>query len=249
MCTLSWLADEDGYALAFNRDERNERGAELAPRDLSHGGVRYLAATDSEGGGHWALVNEYGVSLGLLNGYTEGPGHRNKWRSRGLLLRDLSDARDCDAVLHKVAAPGTLDLYKPLVLFVRAPGQEAMILEWDGSRWEVRLGDHHSPLSSSSKNPAEALKYRRALHREMVTSQARTAGEETGPSPPELLVKFHQFVPADGPGPLTPCMQRADASTRSISLITVTKSEVSLAYAPGRPDRTALLGPWKLPRK
>ena len=89
MCTVSWFHEPGGYQLFCNRDEKLSRKKALEPRQWTREGVRFTAPIDAEAGGAWIALNEFGVSLCLLNG-GEGPGpHREARRSRGLLVLDL----------------------------------------------------------------------------------------------------------------------------------------------------------------
>src|SRR5437867_2638108 len=98
MCTASWLIHPDGFELFFNRDESLARGPARAPEQLELAGVRMLLPVDSDAGGTWLGVNEFGLAVGLLNG-TDARGSHPEPRSRGLLVRDLLPARDADSVL------------------------------------------------------------------------------------------------------------------------------------------------------
>ena len=87
MCTVSWLHQPAGYHLLCNRDEKRTRGVALGPRIQERAGVRFVAPADADFGGAWIAVNEFGVSLCLLNGSEACP--RLVRKSRGILLLDL----------------------------------------------------------------------------------------------------------------------------------------------------------------
>ena len=70
MCTVTWILDGDSYSLYFNRDELRTRQPALPPQRHQERGVRFLSPTDGDAGGTWIAVNEYGLSLGLLNDYS-----------------------------------------------------------------------------------------------------------------------------------------------------------------------------------
>ena len=99
MCTVTWIQDGDGYSLYFNRDELRTRQPSLPPRSHQEKGVRFLSPTDGDAGGTWIAVNEYGLSLGLLNDYSSRvPQPADHYTSRGQLVRDLAQARDLGAL-------------------------------------------------------------------------------------------------------------------------------------------------------
>jgi len=74
MCTVTWLQRHEGYEVFCNRDELKTRKPALPPRLAECNGVRYLAPIDNDGGGSWLGVNEFGVSLCLVNYYPNANG-------------------------------------------------------------------------------------------------------------------------------------------------------------------------------
>ena len=113
MCTVSWLHAADGYHLFFNRDEQKTRGAERPVEVGRQAGTSFLSPSDSDFGGTWLATNEYGLSVGILNGYRASRDARDegraRWRSRGLLPLDL------------IAAEGLAALEQALALLADVP--------------------------------------------------------------------------------------------------------------------------------
>src|ERR1051326_3966193 len=68
VCTVSWTHQPGGYHLLCNRDEKRTRGAARAPELRLIGGTRCISPADSDFGGTWIAVNEWGLTLCLLNG-------------------------------------------------------------------------------------------------------------------------------------------------------------------------------------
>src|SRR5947209_18986874 len=94
MCTVSWLRTPQGYQLLCNRDELFARQPAQAPRQSSVNGVRFIAPVDGDFGGTWIAVNEFGLSLCVLNGYRKtGPSSQPGFVSRRLLLPELIDCQ------------------------------------------------------------------------------------------------------------------------------------------------------------
>jgi len=216
MCTVSWLHQPDGYHLLCNRDEKRTRGVAVGPRAAARDGVRYLAPTDFDHRGTWLAVNEYGLSVCLLNGPAPA---KPPARSRGLLVADLIHARDLD---HAATLVQRADLtrYAPCTLLFVQPQRSALIAHWDGSRTGfLPHGEAHMPLTSSSVDPEGA---RRARVREF-RLRPRTA--------PADLYDFHASR--------TACIQRPDAGTVSFSWITVRGNSVRFFYSPAAPCQWA----------
>lgn len=241
MCTVSWAATAEGYELFCNRDERRTRKAAHAPTVRTSRGMRFLAPTDAEAGGTWIAANEFGLTLCLLNRYSEGEsGAAGEFKSRGLLLPDLISLRDPAEVMRAVARGG-LSQFRTFSLLALAPGATPAAACWTGSRLLVcdEDGDSQMPLTSSSFNTAEVVRVRRELF------QAMAAGFTDRPT--ETLTRFHHSH-EPGPGPLSVCMHRPDASTVSFSRVKVNHGSVEFYYQPGPPCAGARRVRVSLPR-
>jgi hypothetical protein len=228
MCTVSWAATAEGYELFCNRDERRTRQAAHAPTVRTSRGVRFLAPTDAEAGGTWIAANEYGLTLCLLNRYSEGESQAvGECKSRGLLLPDLMSLRDPAEVMRAVARGGPSQFH-PFTLLALAPGATPAAACWTGHRLLVSDDGDVSlmPLTSSSFNTAEVVRARRELF------QSMAAGPTNRPA--DMLTRFHHSH-EPGPGPLSVCMHRPDASTVSFSRVKVNNGFVEFYYQPGPP--------------
>src|SRR5215470_2366098 len=96
MCTVSWIAEENGYQLFSNRDERHTRKPALPPAVREQRGIRFVTPIDGDHGGSWIGVNQFGLSLCLLNRYQNEAVSSDgvfDYTSRGLLLLELIDCR------------------------------------------------------------------------------------------------------------------------------------------------------------
>jgi hypothetical protein len=229
VCTASWLIRPEGFELFFNRDESLRRGTARVPEQLVVGGVRALLPVDSEAGGTWLGVNELGLAVGLLNGRDVRGAHAEP-RSRGLLVRELLEARGAEEALAALEREA-LARYRGFTLALFEPGREPRIRTWDGeqsSAVRARL-----PLASSSLDGGRAQAERErvfaALH------EGRAPGRDS-------LERF-QASHEPARGPWSPCMHRAEAATVSASQVRVDARAVAMRYAPGPPCTTAF-GDW-----
>jgi len=227
MCTVSWAVTPCGYELLCNRDERRTRRAAHAPTEHTARGVRFLAPTDAEAGGTWIAANEYGLTLCLLNRYEEGESQAaGEFKSRGLLLPDLMSLRDPAEVMRAVVRGGPSQ-FRPFTLLALAPGATPAAACWTGSRLLVSDdGDLPMPLTSSSFNTAEVVRARRELFQRMAADSTNQQAE--------TLTRFHHSH-EPGPGPLSVCMHRPDASTVSFSRVKVNNGSVEFYYQLGPP--------------
>ena len=93
MCSVSWLLEDNGYQVFFNRDEQKTRALAMPPKQYRVNGVDIIMPLDPTGGGSWISINEFGLSLCLLNNY-QGIVPDGLLVSRGLLLKNLSSSRN-----------------------------------------------------------------------------------------------------------------------------------------------------------
>lgn len=229
MCTVSWLPGPDGYFLCFNRDERFTRAPAVPPGLRVRDGVQFLAPLDGDAGGTWFAVNEFGLTLGLLNRYRVAgylpPGQP---RSRGLLVLDLiSAAGPAEALLR--LTPEILGITQPFTLVAAEPGRPAAIARWDGA--SLSSSPEAGPgflCTSSSVTEPEVAESRRALF---------AAG---APHTRESLAALHRsHMPERGRRSV--CMHRDDAETQSYSEAIVGPRTIGLRHVPGPPCRTEAL--------
>lgn len=225
MCTLSWLINEHGYQLFFNRDEQRSRALALAPRVLEIEATRVLMPLDPQGHGSWIAVNENGLSLCLLN-YYQGETLEGKLISRGQLVRSLSCLNTIGGLalaLDRLC----LTEYAPYTLVVfEAQGSRSKItkvraFQWSGS--VLKVFQPVSPLTSSSVRFNEVSRTRHHIYQQLVQDNSV-----------EELQRYHQ-AHADGKNERSVCMHREDAKTVSFSHITVTAKRAEFYYQAGSP--------------
>lgn len=226
MCTVTWARTAEGYVLFSNRDERDSRQPALGPRVNDVRGVQYVAPVDGDHGGSWIGVNEFGLSLCLLNRYGDKTVEANKqFVSRGLLLVDLLDCRRAESIGEQV---GQFDLtrFRPFSLVVLAISSPVSIFQWNGVRLSVeRNAEAAVPLTSSSATEPDIAAERSALFATMTRERSVNTA---------VLDRFHRsHLPKRGP--YSVCMHREGARTVSLSQIGVTKNDVRFCYEAGSP--------------
>jgi hypothetical protein len=224
MCTLSWLPADGGYSLFFNRDESRLRGPEIPAAPHQWDGAHLVAPLDSDQGGTWIAANEFGVTVAVLNRYgpemTGIPGRR----SRGQLVRSLAPLATPGAVRRRLAELLLTD-YQPFTLATTGPNSPVYLLAWNGETLEERAVELPGLVAISSGYSAEAEAARR---------QTLSQIQAGGPLTPAVLEAFHRsHLPARGP--LSPCMHREEAETRSFCRVTVTGDSVGIRHVLGPP--------------
>ena len=222
MCTVSWLHKAKGHVLLCNRDERHTRKPALGPRISERNGVSFIAPVDGDHGGSWIGVNQFGLTLCLLNRYGEYSAESDRsFTSRGLLLTDLLD---CEAGQHVQQRLDAVDLeqFRPLTMAVLANDEPALLIDWTGRELLVQPdAESYMPLTSSSLQEPNAVGRRKEYFQHLVS--------QAGKVDAELLVQFHRsHVPVCGP--YSVCMHREDAATVSLSAVTVTPEMIEFRY-------------------
>lgn len=232
MCTMTWFREGDGYQVFFNRDERRTRKPSSPPALHRAGAVRYLAPLDGDHGGSWLGVNEFGLTLALLNGYAAGEdaaaGPSDEYTSRGLLLTALIETRSADELLPRL---GGLELarYRSFLLVLFRPDGRTALARWIGGRLTVEDPlETRPPLVSSAFDTDEVRASRSELYRRM--------REETTEQALELHLRFHESHHPEK-GPYSPCMHRPEARTVSFSRVHVRPEEIAFHFAPHSPCR------------
>ena len=236
MCTVSWLPQPDGYTVCCNRDERLTRGPARPPEIHSADGVRFLAPLDSDHGGTWIAVNEFGLALTLLNRYQLSSPPPAQPRSRGLVLLELAPA---PSLAEAAARLARLELIRvaSFTLVAVEPGRPAAVTSWDGRRLATTLLEASGLIATSSAvSPEEVLHSRRELF------------TRAQPLTPERLTALHRSHDPES-GPRSVCMHRADAETRSFTRVTVVDTVIELTHVPTAPCRGTALPRLALPRR
>ena len=121
MCTLTYYPiNNNSYILASNRDELKTRAPALLPKEFTTDNIHYICPIDGEKGGTWIAVNEFGLSLCLLNwfqAYDKNTDYKNEFfHSRGEIIFNLISSntlKECQQRLNSTP----LEVYPPFRLF------------------------------------------------------------------------------------------------------------------------------------
>ena len=226
MCTLSWLPQQAGYSVWFNRDERVTRKPALSPRRHERSGVPFVAPTDGEAGGTWIGVNAFGITVCLANRYgstrTPAPSTRV---SRGLLVLSLLDLPTQPAVATAVERVA-LEHYEPFTLGIFEPESPPLMLAWGGESLTRASAPKAGLLLTSSAVDQDRVVASR------VAAEARALANE--PLSARLLERLHASHEPERSS-ISICMHRPDAATQSLSRIDVGPDVIRFRYTPGPP--------------
>ncbi|MBX2858596.1 MAG: NRDE family protein [Cellvibrionaceae bacterium] len=221
MCTLSWCFSSSGYQLVFNRDEQKSRALAQLPQFVDFGaGSRALMPIDPQGNGSWIAVNNWGLTLALLNFY-QGRIPTGKLLSRGQIVRQAAALASSDQV-EEFLRSLELNRYPPFSLVVFDKNQAAAkCMQWSGER--LSLTAAVSPYVSSSIEYVNVRRQRMAQYRASINP---SLGFET-------LLQFHASHDPKA-GLFSVCMHREDAHTVSQTQVIVGDT-ATMNYLPGAP--------------
>lgn len=230
MCTMTWFVKEDGYELFFNRDERKSRRRAEPPTSQMNHGVQYLSPTDADAGGTWIAANQFGVTVCLLNHYQfEQIETYKKWTSRGEMVRRFASTL---SLVEAETLFDSLDLsdYRAFRMFIIDHLGDNRLCVWDGHSARIER-DLKTPKSSSSVDAKHVKSVRKELFANLNLVESKKV---------EDYINYHSsHLPSRSKESV--CMHRDDASTVSLSHVSVSSEGISFRYADGCPCE-AILG-------
>jgi hypothetical protein len=232
MCTVTFIARRNGYALGMNRDEMLTRAAGLPPR-LTHLNGRAILAPSEPSGGTWIGVNDTGVTLALINWYSITSHVTGQATSRGEVVK-LALSSDSPALVNTMLKELPLARVNPFRLIGVFPSDKAVV-EWRWNLQHLERRDHrwrtNTWISSGFDEPGAQQ------------TRGKTFGEalrQTSAGSTDWLRRLHRSHSPEC-GPYSHCMHRTDAATVSYTEVTVTHRLVTMRHAPGTPCCTALM--------
>ena len=226
MCTVTFLARQNGYALGMNRDEQLTRVRALPPARTELNGHAVLFPSEP-GGGTWVGVNDTGAALALINWYSVPARVSGPAISRGLVVRSalaLNTASEVDDDLQMFSL-GRTNPFRLLGVFPK----EKHLIEWRWNLSRLERLEHSWKTNiwiSSGLDESGAEKTRRETFQASLRNQ---------PVPNLDWLRALHASHAPTPGPYSVCMHRPDAATVSYTEIIVRDSTAHMSYLVGPP--------------
>jgi hypothetical protein len=228
MCTISFISQPDGYALAMNRDEQRLRSPGLPPQVRKHSRQLVLSPSESGGGTRIAL-NGAGVTFALIDWYSVPQNGPETAVSRGEVVNAVSD-KDRSRLVDKRLGELPLPYIKPFRLVGIFPHRQE-IIQWQWNRQELVRVRHEWKAQqwiSSRFDEPMAQQVRGRMFE--IALQQGSAGSV------DWLRQLHSsHLPETGP--FSTCMHRADAVTVSSTDIVVSGEEGIMTHVNGAPCR------------
>ena len=244
MCTLTWLFNDEGqgYSLFFNRDELKTRKRASSPHmQQTNNGVNFLAPTDADAGGSWLAVNQYGLTICLLNNYNAIDPANRVFKSRGEIVVALIDSHSIAAVEEKLLA---MDLSSYRGFQVVIFQHEVKEFSWDNVSLTQLIPQ--VPVTSSSYESEAVCRNRQQYFQSM-----------SAPIDLNSLAVFHRSHINEDMGLIegkpdysdSVCMHRELSKTVSQCAVQVCADQVSIAYSDGSPCEVSVGVPIILQRR
>ncbi|MGF1763162.1 NRDE family protein [Aliivibrio kagoshimensis] len=215
MCTLSWVMEDQGYHLFFNRDEHKSRTPAQPPKKFSNNGIHYLMPIDPVGKGSWIATNQFGVTIGLLNNY-QGVTPDGELISRGQIVKQLAESRTLHDIRSEIEEM-PLHRYAPFTVVIIIPSHPVLCYQWNGHGLHSIKAT--SPMVSSGVSLKEVTEYREAIFHSLVDQSENST----------KLQAFHLHQHSDY-GYLSVLMHRDDAQTVSMTSVEVNNRKITMKY-------------------
>ena len=240
MCTVTFIAQQRGYCLGMNRDEKLARRAGLPPAKRRVNG-RVVVCPSEPGGGAWIALNDHGATLALINWYSITARVADNVISRGEVINAVNVAVSPDSAdLTLAALP--LPHINPFRLIGIFPST-GEIAEW---RWNldqlVRKNHRWETRQWISSGFAEITAQRERSKTFQKAQRQKSAGTL------DWLRRLHRSH-SPRTGPFSTCMHRADAVTVSYTEVTFSPRKASMRYSAGPPCQGSVCSarPFHLP--
>lgn len=224
---MSWYLNEtgEGYDLFFNRDEQKARSrASLPAMYKTESGTAYVAPIDNDAGGTWIAVNEFGITICLLNHYQfqQIETYKN-WRSRGEIVRILAETANIREVKSRFKSIDLSD-YRAFRLFAIDRSGNNRLCVWDGRTLSIELTTT-SPQASSAVDAKNVKQVRGQFY------------ADSGLAKSTNKTDFYRYHASHHPEPSqsSVCMHREEAETVSFTHINVKDNCAQVYYSDGSP--------------
>jgi len=227
-----------GYRVFFNRDEQVHRPKALLPKIFEGTSTKSIMPVDPQGGGTWCAVNDYGLTLALLN-YYQGRLPKGRLISRGQIVKRCTGYESLTQVKAYLQALN-LAKYAPFSLLMFEPrAEQVCMMRWNGKTLEE--SQQNCPLISSAVRYEEVHNSRLEVYHKLISTDDTIADRED-----DFMGLHRSHLPSRSASSV--CMHRNDAMTVSFSRIDVEDEYVRFFYSDGPPCENPVFEAATLPR-
>lgn len=221
MCTVSFVATNEGIVITSNRDEKVVRLGAIEPRMYVINNKNVLFPKDQKAGGTWYVTSEDGNVVVLLNGALEKHQIKESYKkSRGLIVLELISSEslldEWEVLDLNDIEPFTLVVYFKFELYQ---------MRWNGIEKElIRLNASTNYIWSSSTLYSNEIRMKRAQwFTEFLNSSEQIDAK--------ALFNFHRYTEESNADFGLVINRDNSLKTLSITQSIITKEEVKLLYA------------------
>ncbi len=221
MCTVSFVpnANNDFY-LVSNRDEAPARET-FAPKIFRQGQVETLFPQDAVAGGSWIGLSSLSRVVCLLNGGFKPHDPFANWgKSRGLIVRDLLNAKDALGYINNTS----FNAVEPFTIVLITWHDSLKVHEfvWDGNQKHLmHVANKPTIWSSRQLYTPTIIKKREQWFRDFLKQQEAVNLD--------ALLKFHNTA-GEGDPLSNLIMDKGFVKTKSISAVNKELSKLEFLY-------------------
>jgi hypothetical protein len=226
MCTVTFMPRQMGYCLAMNRDEKLARPQGLAPA-LRIVENRRVICPSEPGGGTWMALNDFGVSLALINCYSIPARIEISPVTRGEVVKAALTAEEpklAEALLLTLPL-NRINPFRLIGIFPVTCG----IVEW---RWDLKTLEREVHTWQPRQWVSSGFDESAAQRERGRTFQEALKEKSVGSL--NWLRRLHRSHTPEK-GPFSTCMHRLDAATVSYAETVVSVASASMWYSLGPP--------------
>lgn len=229
MCTVTFIARQQGYCLGMNRDEKLTRPIGRPPQARRVNGRIVLCPSEPRGG-TWIATNDAAATFALINWYSIPARVESTAVSRGAVV-DRASVTNLPEAAQAALGGLPLNRINPFRLIGVFP-KPREIVEW---RWDLQqlvrknLRWQTQQWISSGFDEPTAQRERSATF-----CQAQQQSSAGGL---DWLRRLHQSHSPHA-GPFSICMHRADAATVSYTEVSVVARNATMRHFVGTPCQT-----------
>lgn len=243
MCTVSFIPiSENQYLIGSNRDELKTRAQAIPPKIQGDGS--WIAPIDTEANGTWFGVNQYGITLTLINNYqATNPllDHRKDAKSRGLIIPELMPFSNEKAVSDWFEQMDETN-FNPFDVIAVFPSPMTVIRwSWDGKSFQKIIEKPESQIWVSAGFDLQKIT---EFRKQVFTNKILNSEEK----PLKTLQNFHSSQHPE-PGKFSVAMFQDEVQTVSSTLVQVGNKKIEGLYFDGHPLKNGDWQSFKYERK